>query len=96
MRKLLLGIICLLAFGFAIYVAAEGGGPLPKPANGYVPDKKTAISIAAAVLTPLLGSEHPMPKEASLSNGVWTVTDTFTSIQISKDDGRILGVSRWK
>jgi hypothetical protein len=51
-----------------------------KPAAGFVPDSKTAIAIAEAVLIPVYGKEHiesERPFNASLKDGVWTVGGTL-------------------
>jgi hypothetical protein len=51
-----------------------------KPASGYVPDSKTAIRIAEAVLDPVYGNKHiesERPFTATLKDGVWTVTGTL-------------------
>ena len=50
------------------------------PPAGYVPDAKTAVNIAEAVLVPVYGkkqieSEHPFT--ATLKDGVWTVAGTL-------------------
>ena len=49
-------------------------------ADGYVPDEKTAVRVAEAVLSPIYGEDqiiHERPFHASLQDGVWTVTGTF-------------------
>ena len=77
-----------------------------KPEGGFVPNKEVAIKIAVAVWEPWYGVERvasEKPYKAGLTNGVWTVEGTVRSdtgpatAQISKADGRILGVgfSRW-
>jgi NTF2 fold immunity protein len=51
-----------------------------KPTSGYVPDSKTAVKIAEAVLVPIYGEkqiESERPFTATLKNGVWTVTGTL-------------------
>ena len=76
------------------------------PKEGYVPDDKTAIRIAEAVLSPICGERklaQERPFSASLQNEVWTVSGNHPDphvlgggeaiIQISKKDGRILGVT---
>jgi hypothetical protein len=50
------------------------------PAAGYVPDAKTAVNIAEAVLTPVYGKkqiESERPFTATLKDGVWTVVGTL-------------------
>jgi hypothetical protein len=51
-----------------------------KPAAGFVPDSKTAIAIAEAVLIPVYGKEQiesERPFHAGLKDGVWTVGGTL-------------------
>jgi NTF2 fold immunity protein of polymorphic toxin system component len=51
-----------------------------KPKSGYVPDAKTAVKIAEAVLIPVYGEkkiESERPFTAALNNEVWTATGTF-------------------
>jgi len=47
-----------------------------KPKDGFVPNEKTAIRIAEAVLTPIYGEKQIKSEEpfsAKLHDGVWTV-----------------------
>jgi len=83
------------------------GGALaqaPEPKNGYVPDEKTAVKIAEAVLTPIYGKDNMRkaePFQAISRNGVWTVFSTpkspFTKgggtpeIKINQRTAAILG-----
>jgi hypothetical protein len=74
------------------------------PDAGFVPDERTAIQIAEAVLTPIYGAEavkQERPFTASLKDGVWTVVGSLPRgavggvaiIEISSKDGRIQRVS---
>jgi hypothetical protein len=66
----------VLALLLASEVAAQGY----KPPSGYVPDSKTAVKIAEAVLVPVYGEKHTQserPFTATLKDGVWTVTGTL-------------------
>ena len=50
------------------------------PADGYVPDAKTAVRIAEAVLIPVYGMKQIAWEEpfiATLDNDVWTVSGTL-------------------
>lgn len=50
------------------------------PKDGFVPDSKTAVKIAEAVLIPVYGKEKiesEQPFKAELENGVWTVEGTL-------------------
>jgi NTF2 fold immunity protein len=69
------GAIVLCAVLFA---SAFGKGY--KPELGYVPDSKTAVRIAEAVLIPVYGEkqvESEKPFAAKLRNEVWTVAGTL-------------------
>ncbi len=73
------------------------------PKEGFVPDQKTAIAIAEAVLRPIYGEEtlaHERPFTAKLAGELWTVEGSIppgmlggvaTAI-IAKKDGRIMAV----
>ena len=74
------------------------------PDAGFVPDDRTAIQIAEAVLTPIYGAEavkHERPFTASLKDGVWTVVGSLPRggvggvalVEISRKDGRVQRVS---
>jgi hypothetical protein len=61
-------------------LASELVGQGYRPASGYVPDSKTAVKIAEAVLVPVYGEKQirsELPLTATLKNGVWTVTGTL-------------------
>jgi hypothetical protein len=77
------------------------------PKDGFVPDERTAIAVAIAVLTPIYGDEEvqsKFPFIATFKNGKWTVKGTLSSnlvggvpeVQISKASGTILKVSSSK
>jgi hypothetical protein len=62
-----------------VLLVSELAGQGYKPASGYVPDSKTAVKIAEAVLAPVYGEkqiESERPFTATLKHGVWTVTGT--------------------
>jgi hypothetical protein len=64
----------------ALLLASELAGQGYKPTSGYVPDSKTAVKIAEAVLVPIYGQkqiESERPFIATLRNGAWTVTGTL-------------------
>jgi len=66
--------------GCVVLLASELAGQGYKPTSGYVPDSKTAVKIAEAVLIPVYGEkqiESERPFTATLKNGVWTVTGTL-------------------
>jgi len=75
-----------------------------RPTAGYVPDSKTAVAIAVAVLTPIYGKgdiEAEKPWHTGLNNGVWTVVGTFNGkgvggsavIQLDQKTGEVLLVT---
>jgi NTF2 fold immunity protein len=74
----------------------------PRPAKGYVPDEKTAIKIAEAVLGPIYGEkqiEGERPFHAILNENIWTISGSLPEgyeggvavIRIDKRTGTILG-----
>jgi hypothetical protein len=93
------------AFAFSLSASAQ---ITCKPAEGYVPDAETAITIAVAVWEPIYGKERiaeEKPYHATLSNGIWTVTGSLpeeynrggvAEADISKDDGRVSRVIHGK
>lgn len=69
-----------------------------------MPDEKTAIRIAEAVLIPIYGEKEiasERPFKATLKDGVWTVTGTLPPnfmggtaiVRLSKADARIILVA---
>ena len=71
--------------------------------QNLVPDEKTAISIAIAVLKPIYGERQikfESPFRARLGGDVWTVEGTLprgyvggvATVILSKDDARILSI----
>jgi hypothetical protein len=78
------------------------------PTSGFVPDEKTAVKIAEAILLPLYGEKsvaRERPYTAKLKYGVWTV-EGYSSIpknrrlggpvqvHIAQRDGQIVGFKR--
>lgn len=75
-----------------------------RPKNGFVPDEKTAVRIAEAVLTPIYGDEAVIaqrPFSAKLRGTTWVVTGSLpdnqvggvAEVRISKRTGEILQVT---
>lgn len=61
-------------------LSVSGFGQGYKPKSGYVPDSKTAVKIAEAVLIPVYGEkqiESERPFVAHLKDDVWTVDGTL-------------------
>jgi hypothetical protein len=98
----------MMIFGVAGNAAADSNSPHSYiPDAGFVPDERTAILIAEAVLMPIYGVEEikqERPFKATLSSGVWTVVGSLPAgsiggvaiVEISKRDGRIVRVSHGK
>jgi hypothetical protein len=83
----------------------SGAGYVPK--GGFVPDAKTAIAIAEAVLKPIYGEEQiksERPFSAHLSQGVWRVEGHLpdedvggvAEVRIRKSDAAVLFVLHGK
>lgn len=99
-----LSLALLLAISLPFY-----GSPASayKPKEGYVPDAKTAVRIAEAILIPIYGEEQiksELPLSAVLKDNVWVVTGHLpdgmeggvAEVKISKMTGEILGVTHGK
>ena len=100
--KVLCSLLTVLLVGLLVLPAASQHSYQPK--NGFVPDEKTAIRIAEAVLTAIYGEKQIKSEEpfsAKLRNGVWTVEGTIAEgveggvaiIKISKANGTIISVT---
>lgn len=73
------------------------------PPNGYVPDGRTAIAIAEAVLVPIYGDKAVLderPFHANLEGETWVISGTLAknalggvaTVKLSKKDGRIVAI----
>ena len=120
-RRFLQALSCLVATGGTLGVAKRGlsqddreveavsawmkGGKSYVPPNGYVPDKKTALRVAEAILTAVYGeqkvaSERPL-KISLVEDGAWLIWGTLDRrylggtavIKLSKQTGRVLFLS---
>jgi len=68
----------VILLSVALLASAFGQGYKPK--SGYVPDSRTAVKIAEAVLVPVYGEkqvESEQPFTAKLKDDIWTVTGTL-------------------
>jgi hypothetical protein len=68
----------MFLLAFFLCVSALGQGY--RPSSGFVPDSKTAVKIAEAVLMPVYGEkqiESERPFAAMLKGNVWTVSGTL-------------------
>jgi hypothetical protein len=71
-----------------------------RPSNGYVPDQKTAIQVAKAILISVYGEVTVKNEEtftASLAGNIWTVKGAVrpypsgnAEVKLSKTDGAVL------
>lgn len=77
------------------------------PEQGFVPDERTAMTIAEAILVPIYGKkaiERQKPFVVSLSGNVWTITGLLPKdilggvffVQISKQDARVITLTHGK
>jgi hypothetical protein len=93
-RFLLLPLVFML--GILLHAAQS---PVYKPKEGYVPDARTAIRVAQAILVPIYGQvqvDSELPLSAKLSGGVWVVTGSLPAgaeggvaeVRISKRTGK--------
>lgn len=103
--KIIILIIACLAYQTAVADDQSTHNYIPK--DGYVPDSKTAIKIAEAVLSTIYGEsvvKKEKPLVASLKDDVWTIEGTAPKdvqggtalIIIAKSDGRIIRVTHGK
>jgi hypothetical protein len=93
-------------------LAQTSAAPSYKPPAGYVPDAKTAIKIAEAVLIPVYGAKQIASEEPFAAvltdNSIWTVTGTLycggagqcdggvATVTIAKADSRVLSMTHGK
>ena len=71
-----------------------------RPSNGYVPDQKTAIQVAKAILISVYGEaevKNEEPFAASLKGNIWTVKGAVRpnpsgngEVKLSRIDGAVL------
>ncbi|MGD0941560.1 MAG: YbbC/YhhH family protein [Terracidiphilus sp.] len=77
------------------------------PSNGYVPDERTAVTIAEAVLIPIYGEKTiagEKPFHAKLNGDIWVVNGTLASgslggvaiVELSRKDAQIISVTHSK
>jgi hypothetical protein len=73
MKPLMVSLLCILVAPLAV----PQGNP---PKNAYVPDSRTAVRVAEAVLVPVYGEDtvkKERPFTAKLKGDVWTVEGTM-------------------
>jgi len=97
----------LLALELVSVTGSKAATGFYRPKDGFVPDTRTAIAVAEAILVPLYGEKQlasERPFSAVLKNGVWMVTghlpDGWTGgvaeVRISKETCEIISVSHGK
>jgi NTF2 fold immunity protein len=110
--KTFLGMLMLLILASSAAYSQDSTAPTLKPKDGFVPDAKTAVKIAEAVLDPVYGEkqiESERPFKATLQKGVWIVAGTLNCgapssecsggtavVKISKASGEILFMTHYK
>ncbi len=95
-------------FVFILLVMTTSFNAIENQETNYVPDQKTAVSIAEAIWLPIYGEKvlEKQPFKATLSKDgkIWTVTGSippgtlggFPIIEIRKSDCKIIRVSHSK
>jgi hypothetical protein len=64
-------------FAAFMLVVGTSMAQAPEPKGGFVPDEKTSIRVAEAILPPICGEEcvlHQGPFSVTLAKGVWIVS----------------------
>ncbi len=97
-------LLCCLCVAGMISAQNEVGKKIPE--RGFVPDEKTAIKIAEAILAPIYGDQQvagERPFHAVLVGGIWSVEGTLHSdlggvatVRLRRKDGAILSVIHGK
>lgn len=97
-----IGVTLVVVFA-GIQASAQSNHFVPK--DGFIPDQKTAVSVAAAVLDAIYGEKQiasERPFSATLRDGIWSVVGTLpkgarnggvAEIKISKAKGCIISVT---
>jgi NTF2 fold immunity protein len=105
MKKLYMPMLFLLLQVQVCF--AEVGQYNYVPPQGVVPDQKTAIAIATAVLSPIYGARNIRQEHLfveKIEGGVWFVKGKVSSthkggvaeIEIAKTDGKIVFITHGK
>jgi hypothetical protein len=89
----------------ALAITSSSGSSASSAEINYVPDEKTAVKIAEAILVPLYGEAvlKERPFQAKLEGGFWVIEGTLHAsgpmvvggvahVEISKKDGAIRNV----
>lgn len=93
----------LVAFAVTVAEAQPKLANTKPPITNLVPDEKTAVAIAIAVLIPIYGRRQiaqEMPFRAKLNGDVWRVEGSLpwgyvggvAEIEISKEDARVISI----
>jgi hypothetical protein len=105
--KIIMAMLLLLALLQPISKGKNESNSGYVPPNGFVPDDKTAIAIAEAILVPIYGKKQihsEKPLQAKLKNGIWTVHGTLpegwlgdtAEVKLAKKDARMIMVEHTK
>jgi hypothetical protein len=101
----------MFGLAFSAADAQSDRSPSFQPKEGFVPNAKTAVKVAEAVLAPVYGEEQiasERPFKAVLQGDIWTVTGTLqcalpnrcnggtAGVKISKTSGQILHMTHGK
>lgn len=90
-----------IALTIALFIGASVYAQAPAPKNGFIPDERTAISVAEAILSPIYGEKQIIserPFHATLNDGIWTVSGSLpqgwnggvATIRIDKKTGTVI------
>jgi NTF2 fold immunity protein len=99
-------VYCILAITGVIALGGQNTSGY-RPKNGFVPDQKTAIAVAEAVLVPIYGEKQvasERPFSARLDQDIWTVEGHLPAgwdggvaeVKIRKTDATVLSVTHGK
>lgn len=99
-------LVCFLLLLSVQGILAQESKHNYKPSTGYVPDEKTALTIAEAVWLPIYGESiySKKPFKAHLDGDTWIVAGSLPKgfrggvpeAEISRDNGCVLRVSHGK
>jgi len=103
--KVIISLVLCAMFVYTSLPADDSKGYIPKA--GFVPDEKTAIAIAEAVLVPIYGQkkiDSEKPFRGKLEGDIWIVEGSLPKgsdggvavIRLSKKDGHIIYVMHGK
>jgi hypothetical protein len=108
MKRQIVGVLLLMQLPMVHPALGQDRMPPPlantrPPISNLVPNEKTAVAIALAVLEPIYGAQLlklESPFRATLKGGAWTVEGTLprgyiggvATVELSQDDARIISI----